>query len=265
MAVNSTLIDLSVKLSKIKWLKALLVMPWRKYKEYCANKQVRQFHKYGLEALEIFNKCMVENGYKYSLAFGTLLGAIREHDFIPHDNDIDLAMWIEDYTPKLIEDLKKYGIKHKYAYTIEDGKIGKEDTFVSEAKLIRFYENVRRLAAIWLDGEAYTDIAKRMEAYVLRGGVYGTLQNKVLVQQQKTSGKLGYIIQRIFLPYNKLKQLYPVVVRHRWLFPFLQVRRWCRIIIKGRAKRSMQELTYSANISKSTADEMKKFLDELGL
>ena len=139
------------------------------------------------------------------------------------------------------------------------------NTLLSEAKLIRFYENVRRLAAIWLDGEAYTDIAKRMEAYVLRGGVYGTLQNKVLVQQQKTSGKLGYIIQRIFLPYNKLKQLYPVVVRHRWLFPFLQVRRWCRIIIKGRAKRSMQELTYSANISKSTADEMKKFLDELGL
>lgn len=139
------------------------------------------------------------------------------------------------------------------------------NTLLSEAKLIRFYENVRRLAAIWLDGEAYTDIAKQMEAYILRGGVYGTLQNKVLVRQQKSSGKLVYIIRRVFLPYSKLKYLYPVVIRHRWLFPFLQVRRWCRIIIKGRAKRSIQELTYSANISKSTADEMKKFLDELGL
>lgn len=129
MAINSTLIFLSVKLSKIKWLKFILVKPWRKYKAYCALKQVRQFHKYGLETLEVFNKCMVDNGYKYSLAFGTLLGAVREHDFIPHDNDIDLAMWINDYTPKLIDDLKKYGIKHKYAYTIEDGKIGKEDTF----------------------------------------------------------------------------------------------------------------------------------------
>lgn len=130
MAINSTLADLSVKLSKIGWLRSILVKPWRKYKEYCAQKQVRQFHKHGLEALEVFNKCMVENGYKYSLAFGTLLGAVREHDFIPHDFDIDLAMWIDNYTPKLIEDLKRYGIKHKYAYTIEDGKIGKEDTFV---------------------------------------------------------------------------------------------------------------------------------------
>lgn len=129
MAINSTLADLSVKLSKIKWLRAILVTPWRKYKEYCAQKQVRHFQKHGLEALRVFNQCMNENGHKYSLAFGTLLGAVREHDFIPHDFDIDLAMWIEDYTPQLIEDLKKYGIKHKYAYSIEGGKIGKEDTF----------------------------------------------------------------------------------------------------------------------------------------
>ena len=129
MAINRTLINLSVKLSKIKWLRALLVKPWRKYMEYCANKRVRQFHKYGLEALEVFNKCMNENGHKYTLAFGTLLGAVREHGFIPHDNDIDLAMWIDDYTPKLIQNLKRYGIKRKHTYTIEGGKIGREDSF----------------------------------------------------------------------------------------------------------------------------------------
>lgn len=150
MAINSTLADLSAKLSKIKWLRAILVKPWRMYKEYCAQKQVRQFHKYGMEALEVFNKCMNENGHKYSLAFGTLLGAVREHDFIPHDNDIDLAMWIDDYTPKLIEDLERYGIKHKYAYTIEDGKIGKEDTFEYKGvqlDIFYFYKEA--------DGKAY--------------------------------------------------------------------------------------------------------------
>ena len=130
MSLYNTLVDISTKLSKFKWLKALLVKPWHKYQEYRAKKMVRIFHKYGLEALKLFDKCMNENGHKYSLAFGTLLGAIREHDFIPHDNDIDLAMWIDDYTPKLIDDLGRYGIKHKYAYTIEDGKIGKEDTFI---------------------------------------------------------------------------------------------------------------------------------------
>ncbi len=139
------------------------------------------------------------------------------------------------------------------------------NALLSEAKLSRFYESVKKLAAIWLDGEEYIDIARRMEAYILRGGVYGTLQNKVLVQQQRTSGKFAYMIKRIFLPYDKLKQLYPVVIKHRWLSPLMQARRWCRIVFGGRAKRSIQELTYSANISKSTSDEMKSFLDELGL
>ena len=138
-------------------------------------------------------------------------------------------------------------------------------TLLSEAKLLRFYESVKRLAAVWLEEEAYTDIVKHMEDYVLQGGVYGNLHNKVLVQQQKKNGKMAYILQRVFVPYDKLKYLYPVIIKHRWLIPFVQIHRWFNIIFSGRAKRSMQELSYTTNISKSQAEEMKAFLDEIGL
>ena len=117
------------------------------------------------------------------------------------------------------------------------------NTLLSEAKLSRFYECVRELYAVWLDGEAYTDISKKMEDYILLGGIYGSLPNKVLFQQQKKNGKFAYLIHRIFLPYDSLKNLYPLVIKHRWLVPFFQIHRWFKIIFDGRAKRSMRELS----------------------
>lgn len=73
------------------------------------------------------------------------------------------------------------------------------------------------------------------------------------------------MMHRIFLPYDKLKLLYPIIIKRCWLTPFVQVHRWFKIVFGGRAKRSIRELSYNSNISKSQADEMKIFLDEIGL
>ena len=88
------------------------------------------YKKYGKEALRLFVDCMDENNYKYTLAFGSILGAIREHGFIKHDLDIDTFMWIEDFSPKVIEKLTVKGFVLSRSISIGSDKYGREDTFM---------------------------------------------------------------------------------------------------------------------------------------
>ena len=44
----------------------------------------------------LFKKIADKNNFRFILAYGTLLGAVRERDFIEHDEDIDLAASCSD-------------------------------------------------------------------------------------------------------------------------------------------------------------------------
>lgn len=65
-----------------------------------------QSKKIGLNILVEFNKFCKENGLRYFLVYGTLLGAVRHKGFIPWDDDVDVAMFREDYE-KLYQLIKK--------------------------------------------------------------------------------------------------------------------------------------------------------------
>lgn len=63
--------------------------------------------------LNTLKKVFEENGIELLLAYGTLLGAIREHDFIGHDSDMDTMIWRKDMQKglDLASELAKYDIQ----------------------------------------------------------------------------------------------------------------------------------------------------------
>lgn len=134
-----------------------------------------------------------------------------------------------------------------------------------EAKLERFFDNVQRLIGVWFAGEEHTAVTKQLESIVISGGTYGSLDNRILIDQAQTGGKRKRLLKRIFMPYEGLKTQYPVLISHRWLTPVFQVVRWFRIFTGGRLRRAIGEYKTSRSHSDEQVNSAKSFLNNVGL
>ena len=141
----------------------------------------------------------------------------------------------------------------------------KRDALLKEGGLLAFAESARRLAQVWLAEGEHDDVTRLMEQYVLRGGVYGVSFNKMVNDQRKQGGKTAYALSRIFLPYSTLKSYFPVLEKHKWLYPFMQVVRWFRLLFCGGVKRSVNELVANANVTEEQSDSAERMFRALGL
>jgi len=88
------------------------------------------FAKNNRMVLERFNQCMADNNIKYSLIYGSLLGAFRDKKWLANDCDIDTMINIDDYGPHIAESLKKYGFRLLRSYSVDGAKKGLEETYV---------------------------------------------------------------------------------------------------------------------------------------
>ena len=148
---------------------------------------------------------------------------------------------------------------------VQDADIEKRDKLLQQGNLLKFANVARKLSRIWFSNEPYDYISQQMEDYILRGGMYGNNENRITVQQQKKGGRIKYALSKIFIPYDVIKFHYPILQKHKWLTPFMEVRRWFKLIFCGHAKRTINELKYNQTISADKADVTKNFLENIGL
>ena len=151
-------------------------------------------------------------------------------------------------------------LKNKMGY---DEK--KAEALLSDAGLTTFAKTVMRLSDVWFSGAEHTALTREVEEYILGATLYGSTENRVAISEAKRGGKGKHLISRIFLPYNKLKRIYPRLEKYPILLPFYEVKRWGRLLFGKRAKRAIRELRTSATLSDEKKERILSMWDALEL
>ena len=142
----------------------------------------------------------------------------------------------------------------------------KKDELLRKGGFLTFVRACEKLSRVWFENAQADDLCRKLESYVLTGGAYGTLQNRVGLQQAKKGSKFKYIFSRIFISNKELALKYPALEKRPYLAPFYHIKRWCKPLThKKSGKQSLHELSKTAAVESDTKEENARLLKELGL
>ena len=143
-------------------------------------------------------------------------------------------------------------------------KEGRRELLV-KGGLARFDAECLTLARAWFLSGTGSEVTQLLSHFVLTGGAYGNVDNMAVINSARKGGRVKYILSRIFMPYIRLKALYPVIERHKWLTPFCQVHRWLKMLFSGRGAKALDELKSSTGADSGSIDSAKELLHILEL
>ena len=128
----------------------------------------------------------------------------------------------------------------------------------------RFFDALLLLSRVWFGDAEHTETTLGMEDLILGGGAFGSISNRTAIGTAKRN-RLRYALDRIFIPRRRLARLYPSLLKYPFLLPLFHIRRWFRVIFRGRGKNAVGELTSTATMPKEKRKALAHLLSDLGL
>ena len=153
-------------------------------------------------------------------------------------------------------------MNHKMSFDKE-----KRYALLEEGGLLQFAKAAESLSEVWFSGTKPNEMDITLSGYILRASLYGDKANRAALGRAKNGGKLKYLLtQRVFMPYEYLKDEYPILKERKYLTPWYQVVRWFRMLRrKGGLSNTVKELKANSASKSSDSAAAAELLKHLGL
>ena len=143
--------------------------------------------------------------------------------------------------------------------------VEKFETMLNTAELTAFYRAACYLSEVWFEEKEHNDLSKKMEEYVLSGGIYGSAANVSAVMTAKGERRTRFLGKLLFLSRTSLAIIYPNLRKYPILFPYYQIKRWFRVLVKGRWKKIKTLIIARNSVTDEEVYATSMMLEELDL
>ena len=165
---------------------------------------LEELRRIQLEILEDVHLFCRQNGIRYSLCGGTMLGAVRHQGYIPWDDDIDLMMPRPDYerfaatyksSRNRLIDLRNHPACVELCLKVE-----RNDTVLKDLALGRTLWGIN-IDIFPIDGAPERAVEHCMQILSLRRRIARICPFYKVVESRKAVWFLKYVVKRILFPY----------------------------------------------------------------
>ena len=141
----------------------------------------------------------------------------------------------------------------------------KREALLTKGGMLRFAQAAEALSEVWFSGSAPDPISQRLEIFILQHGTAASTANYVALKQGRQGGRLRFLRNKLFPPFQRMAWYYPILRKHPWLLPVCTIRRWCRLLFTRDFQRAKEIMRLNAEISDEEIASMSGLLKHLGL
>lgn len=127
--------------------------------------------------------------------------------------------------------------------------------WLNESGLLVFAESMDELCKVWFCNKPHTKATLAIQEFVAVGGEMGNENFCHFRRMKKKGGKIGYFLSRIFLPYDEIKEQYPIVEKHKFLIAFCQFHRLFSFVF-GKKRKVMKSEVKKVNTVSQTDNKI---------